>query len=248
MEGTLNNLILEWGPIILYDDTTFRNYLMFQSGVSNSNHFSHFYDNLINNNINDYNSIPPSANKRKTSFLLSLASQLSNFAVTHQLKIVTWVGPAENWFDITHNLTKIKSKVVNKIGKKNKELLQASILSTPITSTYTDLSNVIPTTATNSTPAPPNVSATTLPNTNVHRMNSKNPVPKCKRIKTLGSNPFVPLVTADAPPLTSSPSRVVHPSTDITSLPPGTSAIINHNNVIVSDNRQSIPLDDPSTE
>lgn len=125
MEAYIN----EWGPIMEYDDSSFRNYYLFHSGITNNNSFSTFYDQLMSSNIKSYNDITNL--KGKTQFLLKLTQALQGFAVSNNLKIVTYVGEASSWFDITANTDKIKSKIVNKIGKLIKTLTAQGILIPP---------------------------------------------------------------------------------------------------------------------
>jgi len=106
-----------WGPVIPYDEATFKNYLGFQTGYKVENNITQYMEHLISSNIPAYAMINPTEAKAKTDFLLGLATAVKNYAVTNKIKIVAFLGSGNNWFDITNNVVKNKNKITNKVGK-----------------------------------------------------------------------------------------------------------------------------------
>jgi len=120
-----------WGPVIPYDEATFKNYLGFQTGYKVENNITQYMEHLISSNIPAYAMINPTEAKAKTDFLLGLATALKNYAVANKIKIVTFVGSDNNWFDITNNVVKIKNKISNKVGKLARNHLYANPVNLP---------------------------------------------------------------------------------------------------------------------
>ena len=133
-----DRFIAEWGPIINYNEGQFSTYLLFRSGVINNNLFSRFFEDLMNKNVRTYLTLLHS--EQKTAFLQQLTEATQNYATHNNVKIVTYVNEAEEWFDITSNHVKLKSKVVNKMIKvvnKFKAAEALDILPTCPTPAYT---------------------------------------------------------------------------------------------------------------
>ena len=133
-----DRFIAEWGPIINYNEGQFSTYLLFRSGVINNNLFSRFFEDLMNKNVRTYLTLLLS--EQKTAFLQQLTEATQNYATHNNVKIVTYVNEAEEWFDITSNHVKLKSKVVNKMIKvvnKFKAAEALDILPTCPTPAYT---------------------------------------------------------------------------------------------------------------
>ena len=129
-----DRFIAEWGPIINYNEGQFSTYLLFRSGVINNNLFSRFFEDLMNKNVRTYLTLPPD---QKTAFLQQLTEATQNYATHNNVKIVTYVNEAEEWFDITSNHVKLKSKVVNKMIKVVNKFKAAEALDILPTPAYT---------------------------------------------------------------------------------------------------------------
>jgi len=123
--------VAEWGPYIPYNDDIFDVYLKFHTGTSNNNIISTFFDQLLEQNAEKYHNIPRYELTKKSSFLSSIASELSNFANNNQTKIVTYVTSVGFWFDITNNIKKLKPKIINQFKKFVLQLTQNGKINPP---------------------------------------------------------------------------------------------------------------------